>query len=854
MLADLRDAVRQLRKAPGFTTTALITLALGIGATTAIFTLVHQVMLKSLPVTKPGELWRIGDKDRCCNWGGFTQGEEGDFSLFSWEAYQHFRAHTPEFVDLAALQAGNAQLGVRRVGSLAPVDTRNGEYVSGNFFRTLGIQPWIGRVLTDEDDKEGAPPVAVMSYRIWHDKYGSDRSVVGAGYQINGHPFTVIGVAPPGFFGAKLAGWGMPDFWLPVTTRLLIDGPTSGLKRPQNNFLDLLGRVRPGVDPKSLEAKLRVEFHNWLASHLPDMEPGEKALWQQQTLHLVPGGAGVTALRSEYQDGLKLLLIAAGCVLLVACGNLANLMLARGLKDRAQTSIRVALGASRARIVRKSLVECVMLSAIGGVLGIGVAYAGTRLMLHLALANGGRDNFVPISATPSLPVLLFTLGISVLTGIIFGIAPAWVTSHADPVEALRGAGRSVGSGRAWAQKSLVIAQGAISVVLLSAAALLGQSLRNLEHQNFGFEMQGRYLAWINPTLGNYKADQMEPLFRQINDRLRQIPGVRMVTEALYAPMSGDSWNNGVRIEGRPEPAPKEDTGSGFARVMPDFFDTIGAKIVLGRPIKEEDTAATRNVAVINEAFAKKFFKDQNPIGQHFGPGKIKYSATYEIVGVVKDIRYMTWGMKEPVRPMYLLPEAQIVHWDDPAYAGGEAASKYLSNIVIWAPGNPPGMQDRVRKALASVDPNLVVYSVDPYQNIVSGQFQQEKMIATLTALFGLVGLVLASVGLYGVMAYMVEQRTSEIGLRMALGADRARVTKLVLRGAFLQIGIGLAIGIPAAIGAGKLMTAQLFGVRPWDPVMLAVAVLMLGLAALLASAIPARRAAGVEPMVALRNA
>ena len=337
MLADLRDAVRQLRKAPGFTTTALITLALGIGATTAIFTLVHQVMLKSLPVTKPGELWRIGDKDRCCNWGGYTQGDEGDFALFSWEAYQHFRAHTPEFVDLAALQAGNAQLGVRRVGSLAPVDTRNGEYVSGNFFRTLGIQPWIGRVLTDEDDKEGAPPVAVMSYRIWHDKYGSDRSVVGAGYQINGHPFTVIGVAPPGFFGAKLAGWGMPDFWLPVTTRLLIDGPTSGLKRPQNNFLDLLGRVRPGVDPKSLEAKLRVEFHNWLASHLPDMEPGEKALWQQQTLHLVPGGAGVTALRSEYQDGLKLLLIAAGCVLLVACGNLANLMLARGLKDRAQT-------------------------------------------------------------------------------------------------------------------------------------------------------------------------------------------------------------------------------------------------------------------------------------------------------------------------------------------------------------------------------------------------------------------------------------------------------------------------------------------------------------------------------------
>jgi predicted permease len=852
MLTDLRDAVRQLRKAPGFTTTALVTLALGIGATTAIFTLVHQVMLKSLPVTKPAELWRIGDKDRCCNWGGYTQGEDGDFALFSWEAYRNFRANTPEFTDLAALQAGNANLGVRRVGSQAPVDTRNGEYVSGNFFRTLGIQPWIGRLLTDEDDQEGAPPAAVMSYRIWHDKYGSDPSVVGAGYQINGHPFTVIGVAPPGFFGAKLAGWGMPDFWLPVTARLVID-PTSELKRPQNNFLDLLGRVRPGVDPKSLEAKLRVEFHNWLASHVPDMEPGEKQLWQQQTLHLVPGDAGVTALRQQYQDGLKLLLIAAGCVLLVACGNLANLMLARGLKDRAQTSIRVALGASRSRIVRRSLVECVTLAAIGGALGIAVAYAGTRLILHLTFQNGGPNNYVPISATPSLPVLLFTLGVSVLTGIIFGIAPAWVTSHADPVEALRGASRSVGSGRSWAQKSLVIAQGAVSVVLLSAAALLGQSLRNLQHQDFGFETQGRYLASINPELGNYKLEQLEPLFRQINDRLRQIPGVRMVTAALYGPMSGDSWNEGIRVEGRPEPPAKEDTGSGWATVTPDFFETIGAKIVLGRPITDEDTAATRNIAVISEAFAKKFFKDQNPIGQHFGINRIKYSATYEIVGVARDIRYMTWGYKEPVRPMFWPAEAQIVKYDDPAFAGGETSSHYLGNIVIWAPGNPPGMEDRVRKALASVDPNLVLYSVDLYEKVVSGQFQQEQMIATLTSLFGVLGLVLASVGLYGVLAYMVEQRTSEIGLRMALGADRGQVTKMILSGAFLQIGIGLAIGIPAAIGAGRLMTTQLFGVKPWDPIMLALATLMLSLAALLASAIPAQRAASVEPMVALRN-
>src|SRR5580692_11005894 len=408
-MTDLQEAIRQLKKAPGFTTTAVITLALGIGATTAIFTLVHQVMLKSLPVTKPDELWRIGDKIRCCNWGGYTQGNDGDFALFSWEAYKMFRDHTPEFTDLAALQAGNAPLGVRRAGSQAQADTRNGEYVSGNFFRTFGEQPWTGRLLTEADDQEGAAPVAVMSYRIWKEKYGSDPSVVGASYQINGQSFTVIGVAAPGFYGAKLAGWGMPDFWLPLTTELLIDGSTARLKRPNGNFLDLIGRVRPGVNSKSLEAKLKVEFRDWLASHVPDMEPGEKELWRQQTLHLIPGGAGVAAMRDQYQDGLKLLLIAAGCVLLVACANLSNLMLARGLKDRAQMSIRVALGASRRRLVRKALVESVMLALVGGAFGIGVAYAGTRLILYLAFEVRGPNNYVPINATPSWPVLLFTL-------------------------------------------------------------------------------------------------------------------------------------------------------------------------------------------------------------------------------------------------------------------------------------------------------------------------------------------------------------------------------------------------------------------------------------------------------------
>jgi predicted permease len=853
MLADLREAFRQLRKAPGITTTALVTLTLGIGATTAIFTLVHQVMLKSLPVAKPEELWRIGDKIRCCNWGGYTQGDDGDFSLFSWEAYRNFRAQTSEFADLAALQAGNAPLGVRKAGSASQAETRNGEYVSGNFFRTLGVQPWIGRLTNDADDQEGAPSVAVMSYRIWREKYGSDASVVGASYQINGHPFTVIGVAAPGFYGAKLSGGGMPDFWLPLTAELLIDGPTARLKRPNGNFLDLLGRIRPGVNPKSLEAKPKVELHAWLASHLPDMEPGERQLWKQQTLHLIPGGAGVAAMRDQYEDGLKLLLIAAGCVLLVACANLANLMLARGLKEHAQMSIRVALGASRGRLMRKVLVESVLLAVIGGILGIGVAYAGTRLILHMAFQLGGPNNYVPIEAAPSWPILVFALVVSMLTGVLFGIAPAWITSRTDPADALRGSGRSIVTGRSWAQKSLVIAQIAVSMVLLSSAALLGRSLRNLEHQDFGFETKDRYIAWINPMLGTYKPEQMDLLFRQIDDGLLRVPGVRMVAPALYAPMTGDSWNDSIRVAGRPEPGAKEDTGSGWTRVTPGFFEAIGAKIMLGRPILEQDTAASRKVAVVNQAFAKRFFKGQNPVGQHFGPGRIKYSTTYEIIGVTNDIRYMTWGYKQPVRPMFWVPETQTVQYDDPAYTSGETWSHYLYNIVIWAPGSPPGIEERVRKALAGVDPNLVLYSVDPYAKVVSADFQQESMIATLTTLFGLLGLVLAAVGLYGVLAYVVERRTSEIGVRMALGADRGRVVSMVMRNAFVQVAIGFALGLPAAIGAGRLMTSQLYGVQPWDPTMLAIATSLLGLAAFVASLVPAWRAAGIEPMAALRT-
>jgi predicted permease len=855
---DLRYALRQLRKSPGFTLTAVLTLALGIGATTAIFTLVQQVMLQSLPVASPDQLWRIGDQARCCNWGGFSQDgndndEPGDWSLFPWEAYKQFRANTPGFQDLAALQAGSAALGVRRASSSAPPETANGQYVSGNFFQTLGVTAWRGRLLTDADDQEGAPPVAVMSFHTWEEKYGADPSVVGSTYQINGHSFTIVGVAPAGFIGAKMVTWGMPDIWMPLTAEPMVDGQSARLKNERVDWLDLIGRVRPGTNPKALEAQLQGELHGWLASHLADMSPQEKAVWQKQSLRLSPGGAGFSAMRKYYSEGLLLLMVTACCVLLVACANIANLLLARGLRNRQQTAVRMALGASRGRLVRNALLENVALSLIGGAAGVVVAWAGARLIVYLAFRAVQNSSWIPVQASPSAPVLLFALGISVLTGAIFGIVPAWMTSSAQPVEAMRGANRAIGGSRHWAQKALVIVQAAVSLVLLSAAAMLGSSLRNLEHQDFGFNPDGRYIVYINPMLSNYKQEQLVPLFRRINDRLSAIPGVRSVSSATYAPLSGDQWGHEIRIEGKPEPGPKDDSFVDWTRITPGFFDTVGTRMLAGRSITDDDNASTRPVAIVNEAFAKKYFGNQNPIGQHFGPAPVKNAGTYEIVGVVQNIHYIQWGFRDPARAMYYIPEAQTVHFDQPDTETYEIWSQNLYNIVIWTEVRTPDLFTQVKKALADVDPNLVMYDVQPYSNVIQGTFDQENMIASLTWLFGAVGLVLAAIGLYGVTAYGVEQRTSEIGVRMALGADRRSVIAMVLRGAFWQVGIGLGIGIPAAIGAGYLIASQLFGVRPWNPLLLASATALLGLAAVVAAAIPARRAASIDPMQALRS-
>ncbi len=711
MVADVKYALRRFSKSPGFTATAVVTLALGIGATAAIFTLIQQVMLRSLAVAKPEQLWRIGDAVTCCYSTGYTQSNhaaENDWTLFSWEAYQTFRADTAAFEQLTAFQVGtgNGYVAVRRAGSPEAVQSRLGEFVSGNFFQTFGISAWRGRLFTDADDVRGALPVAVISFHTWKEKYGSDPSVIGAPFDINGRAFVIIGVAPPDFFGAKVAASDMPDMWLPLTTEPLIAGASSRLENPGLAWLDLIGRVRPGTNPRTLEAQLQGELHQWLESHRLDMSAHDRARLNDQTLHLTPGGVGVSLLREQYRDGLRLLLIAAVCVLLLGCANIANLLLARNLTNVRQTAMRAAIGASPARLVREALIDSAMLAGMGGAAGIAVAWAGARLIVHLAF----QDAWVPVSPAPSIPVLLFALAVSLMTALLFGIVPAWITSRTDPMDAMRGSTRTA-SETTGAQKTLAIAQAAVSVVLLSAAAMLGQSLYNLEHRNLGFAADDRYLVSIDSKMSNLPQERLLPLFREIQTSLRAFPGVRSVSAALYAPMSGSYWSHDVRIAGQPEPGAGDDVSSAWTRVPPSFFVTIGDPLVMVRPIVETDDAAARRVAVINEAFAKKFFRTENPIGGHFGPAAGRNATLYEIVGVAADVRYFPSTVHAV--PMYFVPEAQGATFDDRELESREFWSHNLYNVVIWAPGNPPGLAAAVRDRLAAVAPDFVMHTVQP---------------------------------------------------------------------------------------------------------------------------------------------
>jgi predicted permease len=844
LIQDVRYAIRQLRKSPGFTLTVVITLALGIGANAAIFTLVQGIMLKSLPVADPNELYRIGDTDDCCVNGGFV-GKNGDFDIYSYDLYLHLKQSAPEFEQLAAMQAGQNMYSVRRGTSVSKA--LNGEYVSGNYFRTLGVGPFLGRVFSDGDDTPASDPAVVLSYRAWQGEFASDPLIVGSKIIIQAHPVTVIGVAPRGFFGDRITD-RPPAFWLPLSVEPLIAGPSAILHHPESNWLYPIGRVRPGTAIAPLQAKLSGALRNWLATRPRYTENGGAAEIPKQHVIVVPGGGGIQSMQQETGTGLKMLMILSTVVLLIACFNIANLMLARATARRTEVTIRMALGSGRARLMRQIFTESVLLSLIGGLAGLGVAYAGSHLILTLAFPNARN---LPVDATPSPMVLGFAFAVSLMTGVLFGTFPAWLSSNAQPAEALRGSNRSTRDRSSLPQKALVILQAALSLVLLVGAALMTKSLNNLEHMDFGIVTSNRYVLHLDVEGAGYTADRVQPLYREIESRFNALPGVTGVGLALYSPLEGDNWGECVIQQGHGAPRPGERCGSTWDRVSAGYLKTIGVPMIHGREFSDQDTATSLQVAIVNQTFADRFFPHQDAIGKVFGIDDVKYSSSFQIVGVFKDFKMN--NPREQVRPVYLRPlTQQYSGYTEPSLISGELGSMFINSIVLNFRQPQQDVEALVRRTLASIDPNLTVVDLRSLDSQVAGNFNQDRLIARLTTLFGILALLLASVGLYGVTSYFVARRTSEIGIRMALGSTRNGVVKLVLRGVLVQIGLGLALGIPCALICSYFMQSQLYGVGSYDPASLGGAIIVLAMCALAAGFIPARRAASIEPMTALR--
>jgi predicted permease len=842
---DIAYALRQMRLSPIFTLTAMLTLALGIGATTAIFSLIYSVMLKSLPVVDPSTLYRIGAGTDCCVQGG----PQDNWGMFSYPLYLRLQAATPEFEQLAAFQASGAQFSVRRGQSDSLAKPLRGEFVTGNYFHTFGIRAYAGRTLLPSDDQASAAPVAMLSYRAWQQQYNSDPSVIGSTFIVEGHPFTIAGIAPPGFFGETLRG-NPPELWLPLQQEPLVNAQNSLLKQPISAWLRVIGRLKPGATTDGVSPRLTELLRQWMVhdSGWPAVfMPLIQGSLPKQQIQIVPGGAGVGAMKADYGDSLRILLTVCCLVLLIACANIANLLLARGAARRSQTSVRLALGASRQRLIRQTFTESIVLSVLGGVAGVAVAYLGVKLIVALTFHSA---RFVPIDATPSLPVLAFAFGLSLLTGALFGTAPAWFASRGNPADALRGTNRSTRDSATLPQKILVVVQATLSIVLLAGAGLLTRSLSNLEHQSFGFETDHRLSIVMNGPPASYTEPQLDALNRALQERLSRIPGVARAALAIYTPYI-DNWGELIIPEGHGVPQDIEKSNSSLDRVSPGYLEAMGQPILRGRTLTEDDIGSGPNAAVVTETFAKRFFPNQDAIGKHFGLDLPEYNTTFEIVGIVRDVKYQNPGSVP--QPMFFTPLAQHARYDQPIMALFEHRSHYIGGAVLQLSGSSLGMEALIRKAFNEVDPNLSIIQIQTMQDQVASDLDQRRAVAQMTGLFGLLALVLAAVGLYGVTAYTVERRTSEIGVRMALGANRSNVVGLVLKGAFRQVLIGLLIGIPISIACGHLIAAQLYQVKSWDPLVLAASIAALGFCALVASVIPAQRAASINPVQALRT-
>ena len=834
---DIRYGLRMLAKNPSFTAVAVATLALGIGANTAIFSLVNAVMLQALPVQHPEQLvvprwsahgWpqNIGTSSfgDCTSRNRDKPGPNSGGCSLSYPMFKEIRAQKNIFSNIAAF-AGPAELDLSGNG---PASMARGELVSGDYFQTLGVRAAVGRTMGPADEELGASPVVVLNYGYWQSAFGGSASAIGKTIRLNGVAFTIVGVTEPGF--TRLTPGKTLDMWLPLTQLVPLGLRWGGRSMEARNWwLTLVARLQPDTRPGQAEAAVSLLFRN-------ETLHGENAPLKESDdpkISLMPAQSALAGFRSNFGEPLYLLMAAVGIILLIACANVAGLMLARATAREKEMAVRLALGARRGRVIQQLLTESVMLSVAGAALGVLVAFWGATGLAEFFMANSYHP--FNLDLQPDAKVLLFTIGVTLLTGIGFGLAPAFRGTRIDVAPTLKenagslSAARQAGGRRFGLGSSLVVAQVALSMVVLIGAGLLLRTLEKVKSINPGFDTNKVLLFSVDPTLAGYKEYNIQNVYDDLTRRLAALPGVVSASYSSDALLDGGLWTSDVKVEGQKG---KDTVEVQMLAVGPDFFETMRIPLVAGRTLSAADMRSKQDVALVNQAFVRKFLESREPMGMHFG-GTDPGEAQHEIVGVVGDTKYDDMRKADEPTAYVLLKNGELT-------------------FALRTAMDPSVLIPAARKTVNEVDSNLPVFRVRTQMQTIDRLLFNQRLVARLSSLFGLLGLLLACIGLYGLLSYEVAQRTREIGIRAALGAQRRDVLRLVLRQGLVLIVVGLVVGVLAAYGATRFVQSLLFGVRATDPWTFAAVCGLLVVAGVLACYIPARRATRVDPMVALR--
>ncbi len=826
--ADVRFGLRQLRRSPGLTAVAVLSLALGIGANTAIFSLMNTVMLRELPVQNPSQLVLFGT--------GRAAGDTSAFAFtdaYSYLFYREMQQKSQVFSSVSAVLSvmfGKMHGAVGGSANLEPMDV---QLVSGAYFPMLGVKPIMGRAFTGADDEPaGGHPIAMVSYSWWKRRFGRDPAILGKTVTLGSTVYTIIGVTPSEFFGTTVGE--SPDLWIPLSMEKQVSPGWNGLDNKWFESLYILGRIKPGVTMIQAEANVNLLARQiWHGFKGPVLTKSQQQRLDHAHIQLTPAGRGLSHLRFEFSLPLQILMIIVGLVLLIACANIANLLLARATTRQREIAVRMAVGAGRARLIRQMLTESLLMAFFGGVLGVVFAWWASGALLSM-VSSGPQPS--PLNVAPDTRVLVFTFVVSLITALLFGTVPALRATRVDLTPALKdGRGTASASSRSPLAKALIVSQVALSLVLLIGAGLFLRTLVNLANVNTGFNKENVLLFGIDPVDVGYKEDaRLANLYQQIEQRVSAQPGVRAASVSFFTFNQG-AWGDDVIVHGR-GPTPQNNHNVIHNVVGPGYFTTMGIPLLVGRLLSPHDTATSTKVAVINETMARQFFPGGSPIGRRFDIDDAKHDSNIEVVGVVKDAKYMR--LREMPYPAAYYPYTQI--------------NGYYNDFEVRYSGDPAAIISEVRRAVGEVDRSLPI----TYENTLAQQVDQsiasETLTARLSAFFGLLAVFLACIGIYGLMSYAVTRRTNEIGIRMALGAGRSTVLWMVLRESLILVGLGLVIGLPVALAADRLVSKMLFGLKPTDPISVLAAVVLMLAVAMLAGYVPARRASRVDPMVALR--